>query len=126
ADEHARRERSMSAAVDPQSVGAPVTRGRILAWGVWDWGSAAFNAVIVTFVYSVYLTKSVGVHLPGGITATTWLGWSLGIAGFFIAVLAPVTGQRADAGGRRKLSPGGWAGPTVACRFGVFFVQDDS
>src|SRR5690606_7537244 len=22
-------------------------RGRVVAWGLWDWGSAAFNAVIV-------------------------------------------------------------------------------
>jgi len=110
---------------DPYSLNTPITRGRIFAWGVWDWGSAAFNAVIVTFVYSVYLTDSVGKELPGGITANTWLGWSLGIAGFFIAVLAPVTGQRADAGGRRKLSLGIWTGLTVLSMFGLFFVKDD-
>ena len=63
--------------MDPGDLGVPVTRGRILAWGVWDWGSAAFNAVIVTFVYSVYLTDSVGKDLPGDISANTWLGWSL-------------------------------------------------
>ena len=104
---------------------APVTKGRIFAWGVWDWGSAAFNAVIVTFVYSVYLTNSVGEDLPGGISADTWLAWSLGLAGFFIAVLAPVTGQRADAGGRRKLSLGIWTGLTVLSMFGLFFVKND-
>ena len=110
---------------DPYSLNTPITRGRIFAWGVWDWGSAAFNAVIVTFVYSVYLTDSVGKDLPGGITANTWLGWSLGIAGFFIAVLAPVTGQRADAGGRRKLSLGIWTGLTVLSMFGLFWVKND-
>ncbi len=104
---------------------APVTRGRIFAWGVWDWGSAAFNAVIITFVYSVYLTDAVGDDLPGEITANTWLGWSLGLAGFFIAVLAPVTGHRADAGGRRKLSLGIWTGLTVLAMFGLFFVKND-
>jgi UMF1 family MFS transporter len=107
------------------ALNAPVTRGRIFAWGVWDWGSAAFNAVIVTFVYSVYLTNSVGEDLPGGISADTWLAWSLGLAGFFIAVLAPVTGQRADAGGRRKLSLGIWTGLTVLSMFGLFFVKND-
>ncbi len=115
----------MSATVDPQHLGAPVTKGRIFAWGVWDWGSAAFNAVIITFVYSVYLTNSVGKDLPGGISADTWLGWSLGLAGFFIAVLAPVTGQRADAGGRRKLSLGIWTGLTVLSMIGLFFVKND-
>ena len=28
------------------------------AWGLWDWGSAAFNAVVTTFVFTVYLTSS--------------------------------------------------------------------
>jgi UMF1 family MFS transporter len=115
----------VNTAADPQFLGAPVTRGRTFAWGVWDWGSAAFNAVIITFVYSVYLTNSVGKDLPGGISADTWLGWSLGLAGFFIAVLAPVTGQRADAGGRRKLSLGVWTGLTVLSMVGLFFVKND-
>jgi MFS-type transporter involved in bile tolerance (Atg22 family) len=29
---------------------------RVLAWASWDWGSAAFNAVMTTFVFTVYLT----------------------------------------------------------------------
>ena len=103
----------------------PVPRGRIISWGVWDWGSAAFNAVILTFVYSVYLTDAVGDDLPGSISANTWFSWSLGLAGFFIAVLAPVTGQRADAGGRRKRSLGIWTGLTVISMAGLFWVQND-
>jgi UMF1 family MFS transporter len=114
-----------TAAVDPGELGVAVTKGRIFAWGVWDWGSAAFNAVIVTFIYSVYLTDAVGDDLPGSINANTWLGWSLGIAGFFIAVLAPVTGQRADAGGRRKRSLGIWTGLTVLSMVGLFWVKND-
>ena len=35
-------------------------RGRVFAWGLWDWGSSAYNAVILTFVFSVYLTDAVG------------------------------------------------------------------
>jgi MFS transporter, UMF1 family len=113
-----------AAAVEPHPIGQPVSRGLIAAWAVWDWGSAAFNAVIVTFVFTVYLTDSVGVNLPGGISANTWLGWSLGIAGFFVAILAPVTGQRADAGGRRKLSLGVWTGLTVLTMAALFGVKD--
>ena len=114
-----------AAAVEPHPTGPPVTRGRIAAWATWDWGSAAFNAVIVTFVFTVYLTDSVGVDLPGNISANTWLGWSLGIAGFFVAILAPVTGQRADAGGRRKLSLGVWTGLTVLIMAALFAVKDE-
>ncbi len=36
---------------------APTIRRRVVAaWAAWDWGGAAFNAVITTFVFTVYLT----------------------------------------------------------------------
>ncbi len=114
-----------SAAVGPASLSAPVPRSTVLAWGLWDWGSAAFNAVIVTFVFSPYLTKVVGEDLPGRISANTWLGWALGIAGFVIAVLAPVAGQRADASGRRRRSLALWSGLTALVMVGLFWVRDD-
>ena len=82
-------------------------RGRILAWAVWDWGSAAFNAVMTTFVFTVYLTSNA---FGGEDQASAVLGGALAIAGAAIALLAPVTGQRSDAGGRRKL----WLGVNSA------------
>ena len=114
-----------SAAVDPRSVIAPAGRGQVVAWGLWDWGSAAFNAVILTFVFSVYLTDSVGDDLPGSTSASTWFAWSLGIAGFLVAVLAPVTGQRADAGGHRKRSLGIWTLLCVVATALLFFVRNE-
>ncbi|NLG54791.1 MAG: MFS transporter [Rhodococcus sp.] len=105
-------------------IGEAATRRQVFAWGLWDWGSAAFNAVIVTFVFSVYLTDAVGADLPGSISAGAWLGWSLAIAGFLIAVLAPVTGQRFDASGRRKRALGLLTFATVGCMLGMFFVKD--
>ena len=32
-------------------------RRRVVSWALWDWGSAAFNAVITTFVFTVWLTS---------------------------------------------------------------------
>lgn len=111
--------------VGEAGIGQAASRRQVAAWGLWDWGSAAFNAVIVTFVFSVYLTDAVGDDLPGSISASTWLGWSLGIAGFFIAVLAPVSGQRFDATGRRKRSLAVLTFLTVATMAAMFFVVDD-
>ncbi|MDI9917992.1 MFS transporter [Rhodococcus sp. IEGM 1379] len=108
----------------PAGIGGAAKRSQVFAWGLWDWGSAAFNAVILTFVFSVYLTDAVGDDLPGSISASSWLGWSLGIAGFFIAVLAPISGQRFDATGRRKLSLAVLTGLTVLSMSGLYFVQD--
>lgn len=100
-------------------------RRQVLAWSLWDWGSAAFNAVIVSFVFSVYLTDSVGDDLPGRISASSWLGWSLGIGGLFIAVLAPITGQRGDAAGHRRRSLGLLTLGVVTCMALMFLVKDD-
>jgi MFS transporter, UMF1 family len=38
--------------------GKTVPRRQVLAWATWDWGTAAFNAVITTFVFTVYITGS--------------------------------------------------------------------
>ena len=111
--------------MDPPVAAAPATRGQVLAWGLWDWGSSAFNAVILTFVFSVYLTGTVGADLPGGVSANSWLGYSLGASGLLIALLAPIIGQRADAAGRRKRSVGIWTALTIVCMAGLFAVEDD-
>jgi UMF1 family MFS transporter len=93
-----------------------------VAWALWDWGSAAFHAVILTFVFSVYLTDAVGDARP---EASAALGYAMGAAGLFIALLAPVIGQRADASGRRKLATGVWTGCTIAATAALFAVRDD-
>ncbi|MDJ0394444.1 MFS transporter [Rhodococcus sp. G-MC3] len=115
----------MSAQADDAVVGVATSRKQVFAWGIWDWGSAAFNAVILTFVFSVYLTDGVGDDLPGSISATSWFSWSVGLAGVVIAVLAPVSGQRFDARGTRKKSLALLTGLTVVSMAGLFFVKDD-
>ena len=80
-----------------------IPRKRVLAWGLWDWGSAALNAVATTFVFTVYLTGNSTNHPFGDETfVSAQLGWTLGVAGLLVALLAPITGQRSDASGRRK------------------------
>lgn len=70
---------------------------QVWAWGLWDWASAAFNAVVTTFVFSVYLTD------PDlfGQQANAQLGVALGIAGVLVAVVAPALGQAVDRSGKR-------------------------
>ena len=74
-------------------------KGRIVAWSLWDWGGAAFNAVVTTFVFTVYLT---GEAFGGEALVSSQLGWALAGAGLVVAALAPITGQRSDVSGRRK------------------------
>ncbi len=75
------------------------TNGQIVAWSLWDWGSAAFNAVVLTFVFSVYITSaSFG---PEEETSSK-LSFTVMIAGVIVALTAPVVSQITDQGGRRK------------------------
>src|ERR1700682_3899517 len=77
-------------------------RSRVVAWALWDCGATGVNAVVVTFVFSVYLTEQVGSGLPGPSTPASWLGRVLAIAGLVVAVLAPATGIWVDAPNRRR------------------------
>ena len=74
----------------------PRTRGPLAAWAAWDWGSAAFNAVISTFVFTVYLTGSVAADEASGSAA---LSATIAVSGAVVALVAPVWGQRSDAAG---------------------------
>lgn len=96
------------------------TRGSVVAWAFWDWGSAAFNAVVTTFVFSVYIT---GSAFGDEDVLSARLGWALAIAGLLIAVLAPITGQRSDTSGRRKFWLGVNTFMVVGITAALFFVQ---
>lgn len=92
---------------------APAIKKRtVFAWSLWDWGSAAFNAVVTTFVFSVYITqKAFGPEQ----VVSAQLGTALLIAGLAVALLAPITGQLSDAAGKRKLWLGINTAVVVAC-----------
>jgi len=94
--------------------------GHVVAWAFWDWGSAAFNAVVTTFVFTVYIT---GSSFGDKDVISAQLGWALAIAGLLIAVLAPITGQRSDTSGRRKFWLGVNTFVVVAITAAMFFVQ---
>jgi UMF1 family MFS transporter len=103
-----------------------VGRRVVLAWGLWDWGSAAYNAVITSFVFGPYVVRGVvGDARPGGLTANTWLGISGFVAGLLVALIAPITGQRSDAGGHRRRNLALWTALVVATMVGLFTVKND-
>jgi UMF1 family MFS transporter len=78
-------------------VAPPTDKRRVLAWGMWDWGTQPFNTVITTFVFSVYITSS---SFGATNTTSTALAVSTALAGLFVALLAPVLGQNSDRSGR--------------------------
>jgi UMF1 family MFS transporter len=98
-----------------------IPRKQIFSWALWDWGSASFNAVITTFVFTVYLTST--PEFGGTDYVSAQLGWWIGGAGLIIALLAPITGQRSDGSGRRKLWLGVNTYIVVLISALLFFVE---
>ncbi|MGC2864486.1 MFS transporter [Corynebacterium glutamicum] len=102
----------------------PTPKPPIVPWAFWDWGSASFNAVLVTFIFSVYLTDSVGATLPEGSNATSLYSMAVAIAGVIVAVVAPVMGRRSDIKGTRRRSLRMWTLVTVFLMFCLFTVKN--
>lgn len=75
-----------------------MSRRKVIAWALWDWGTQPFFTVITTFVFAVYLvSEPFGNHDERSLQ----LSLALGVSGLFIAALAPVLGQSTDRSGRR-------------------------
>jgi UMF1 family MFS transporter len=110
----------------PLAVGGRIKRRIVLAWGLWDWGSSAYSAVITSFVFGPYVVRGVvGDAQPGGLSANTWLGIATATAGLLVALIAPITGQRADAGGHRKRNLAIWSALVIAVMLAMFSVRND-
>jgi MFS transporter, UMF1 family len=77
--------------------GAPLL-GRI-SWALFEWGRNPYVQLVTIFIYSAYFARDiVGDSVRG---QALW-GEISGYAGLAVALLAPVFGAVADAGGRRK------------------------
>ncbi|SJM69769.1 MFS transporter [Agrococcus casei] len=123
--------------MDTNQVDPKTLRSRALAWAWWDWGSAAFNAVVTTFIFSTYLASNLFVD-PNIVAAAGEEGssaltkaladnaaivaWAIAIAGVLVALIAPIVGQRSDGGGRRKFWMAVNTFIVVATMAAMFFV----
>ncbi|MGN6326598.1 MFS transporter [Pseudolysinimonas sp.] len=101
--------------------GTRVPFRRVVAWAFWDWGSASFNAVVTTFVFTVYLTSTKGFGDTD--TVSVVLGAALAVAGVLVALIAPITGQRSDGRGRRKFWLAVNTAVVIVCIAGLYFVS---
>jgi MFS transporter, UMF1 family len=110
---------------DTRSSAQTAGRSQVVAWALWDCGSTGVSAIVVTFVFSIYLTDTVGAGLPGDISPASWLGWALAGAGLVIAVLAPVTGIWVDAPWRRRRVLAALTGLAVLLTSAMSLIRDD-
>ncbi len=75
------------------------SKGKVVAWALWDWATQPFATVITTFVFGVYLTSSYFGEDTDKLSVD--YGWAMAAVGVVIALLAPVLGLGSDRSGRR-------------------------
>lgn len=78
---------------------AKTSRRGIFSWMLFDWAAQPFHTLLITFIFAPYFTAHVAQTPVQG--QQLW-GLAAGIAGLFIALLAPVLGAMADISGPRK------------------------
>jgi UMF1 family MFS transporter len=110
---------------DPRPAGQIATRSQVLSWALWDVGATGVNAIVVTFVFSVYLTRTVGDDLPSATTPQSWLFRALALSGLVVALLAPVTGVWVDAPWRRPRVLAILTGLVVLLTSAMSLIRDD-
>ena len=76
---------------------------REFAWSLYDWANSAFPTVVTTFVIATWFTQGLA---PDPATGQAQWGWMQTVAGIAIALISPVLGAVADAGGRRRVMLG--------------------
>lgn len=102
-----------------------IRKSRVAAWALWDCGFVGMYAIVVTFVFSVYLTQTVGEGTPGGASPTSWLGRALTVAGLIVAVLAPATGVWVQAPQMRRRALTVLTSVAVALTASMSLIRDD-
>ncbi|MDP7705078.1 MFS transporter [Mycobacterium sp. TY815] len=117
-------DRQGAVAANAQPARQRSSRTRIVAWALWDCGSTGLNAITATFVFSVYLTSSVGEGTPGGATPESWLGRFAAVAGIVVALLAPVVGVWVVSQHRRHVALGVLTACAVATTCAMSQIHD--
>jgi UMF1 family MFS transporter len=97
-------------------------RKPVLSWAFYDWANSAFATTVMAGFFPAFFQRywSLGVDPT---VSTSRLGLANGIAGFFVALLAPVLGAIADRGGVRRRFLIAWSLLGIVGTALLFFVE---
>lgn len=94
-------------------------RREVLAWCLYDFGSSAFNTLILTFIYSLFFAQ---VIAPDYNTGTVWWTRAVNLSALAVAIITPVLGAIADSSGRKKAFLLAFAVQSILFTVLLFFV----
>lgn len=96
-------------------------RGRV-AWALYDWANSPFTTLIITFIFPAYFSSAV---IKDDVAGQVMWGYAMALSGISVALLAPVMGAIADAGGRQKPYLLGFTLLCCAGSMGLWLVKPD-
>ena len=98
------------------------SRRGVLAWSLFDWANSPTPTVVITFIFAPYFGRAVVGDETRGLEL--W-SWGMGVSALAIALVAPITGAVADAGGPRKPWIAGFVCLMVPATAALWFVAPD-
>ncbi len=105
---------------DRLAAGRRPDRGAVAAWCLYDWANSGFPTVVITFVFSAYVTKYVAESEALG---TAQWGTAISLSALTVAMLSPLLGAIADNSGRRKPWLLAFTGLCVLMTFGLWTIK---
>ncbi|TQR16209.1 MFS transporter [Psychrobacillus vulpis] len=72
------------------------------SWALYDWGSSAYSIIITTAVFPIFYKSSATAAGLDGNVSTAYLGYTIAIFTFILAMLGPILGTIADYRGMKK------------------------
>lgn len=110
----------MTLPAEPARDGQPEARPRAIAgWLLFDWATQPFYTLVTAFIFGPYFVAEIARDPVAG--QSQW-GLGAGIAGLIIAILAPILGAIADAGGGRKIWIAGFSAMLVGGSLLLWFA----
>jgi MFS transporter, UMF1 family len=98
------------------------SRRPLLSWALYDWANSAFATTVMAGFFPAFFQRywSLGVDPT---VSTSRLGIANGVAGFVVAVMAPMLGAIADRCGRRKRFLVAWSLLGIVGTAMLWFVE---
>lgn len=97
------------------------SRGEVAGWALYDFGSSAFNTLVVTFIYSRFFAEVIAGGSDPTRGAILWTR-AVNISAVLVAIMMPFLGAVADYSGRKKAFLVGFALQSIVFTVLLFFV----
>ncbi|WP_391121936.1 MFS transporter [Psychrobacillus sp. L3] len=72
------------------------------SWAMYDWGSSAYSIIITTAVFPIFYKSSATDAGVSAANSTAYLGYTIAIFTFILAMIGPILGSIADYRGMKK------------------------